>query len=35
MNYEAPVSMLENPMGDVIQASQGGNIYLPDEDFQD
>lgn len=35
MQYEAPVSMLEVPMGEVIQASDGGNIYLPDDEFQD
>ncbi len=34
MAYEAPISVLENVMGDPIGASQGGFIDTPDEDFQ-
>lgn len=33
--YEAPEILVEPAMGNVLKASDGGSIYLPDEDFND
>lgn len=33
MIYEAPEIVVEPQLNDVIQASNGGNIYLPDHEF--
>ena len=33
MAYEAPISVIENILGDAVSASKGGFIVTPDEDF--